>query len=84
MNTISIHDLKPDAKINSFENTAGFFKFFYPELVEELLESFTDFTDADIIQEIVDLKELPYTCVIEKTKKGLVIHGYIKEGSGPA
>lgn len=81
MNVINITELKPDAKIVSFPDTAMFLNLCYPEIVEELLESFTDFTDADLIVELNDILNLNITCVVEPTNQGTLIHGYIhKEG----
>ena len=79
MNTISINDVSPSAKINSFEDTAMYLNLMYHEIVEELLEAYTDFTDYDIIAELIDILHLPMTCVIEATRQGTIIHGYLSE-----
>lgn len=86
MNTVDIHDINPETTRRvSADDLAVFFNLFYRELVEELLEVFTDFTDVDIIQEIVDTVGLDYICVIENSpNEGLLIHGYITPGGVPA
>lgn len=81
MNTVSIHDINQDiTNIMSFADTAMYLNLFHHELVEEILESFTDLTDAQIIAEIIDTLNLPITCVIEHNKHGDLIHGYITKG----
>lgn len=78
MNTIEIHELNPKCKIISVADTAMYLNLMYNETVEEILEVFTDFTDFDIIAELVDTLKLPFTAVIEPTNHGTLIHGYIK------
>lgn len=78
MNTIEIQELQSDVKIISVADTAMYLNLMYHELVEEILEVFTDFTDFDIIAELVDTLKLPLTAVIEPTNHGTLIHGYIK------
>lgn len=80
MKTLSIHEVDPGVELVSFKDTAMFLNLFYPEIVEEILESFTDFTDFDIIAEMADILKLNITAVIEKTKIGILIHGYIHNG----
>lgn len=77
MNTITIDEVGPGVKLTSFQDTAMYLNIMYHKLVEELLESFTDFTDFDIIAELVDTLHLNITCVIEPIPKGVLIHGYI-------
>ena len=79
MNTVSIHEVAPEVKIQTVKDTAMYLNLFHPETVEELLESYTDFTDFDIIAEAVDILNLNLTAVIEQTQKGMLIHGYINE-----
>lgn len=81
MNTIEIHELNPKCKIISVADTAMYLNLMYNETVEEILEVFTDFTDFDIIAELVDTLKLPLTAVIEPTNHGTLIHGYIREGA---
>lgn len=80
MNVIDITELKPDTQIVSFQDTAMFLNLFCPEVVEELLESFTDFTDFDIIAELDDILNLNITCVTEAMNHhSVIIHGYIPD-----
>lgn len=79
MNIINIHEVAPTSKINSFADTAMILNLLYRPLVEELQDAFTDFTDYDIIEEIVNTLSLPLTCVIEQSPNGLLVHGYIGE-----
>lgn len=78
MNIIDIHEVPQDTVLVSIDDTAMFLNLFYHKLVDELLESFTDFTDADIMQEIVDTVGLDIICVIENNH-GLLIHGYFSK-----
>lgn len=81
MNIISIHSINPEAvEVMSIGDTARYLRLFFPELVDEILESFTDYTEADIIQEIVDTLGLDITCVTEHSHVKLLIHGYIYGG----
>ena len=78
MKLVSVNEVSPDAKILSFEDIAMSIQLWYSPLVEELLESFTDFTDYDIIEEVVNILKLPLTCVIEPIKNNqFIVHGYI-------
>ena len=77
MNTIDIHDLSPNTEITSFEDTAMFLNLTFPEAVDEILESFTDYTDYDIIEELVDFLKLNIIAVTEQMYPGIRIHGYI-------
>ncbi|MBQ6350239.1 MAG: hypothetical protein IJI42_04855 [Methanobrevibacter sp.] len=80
MNVIDITELKPETRLVSFQDTAMFLNLFCPEVVEELLEVFTDFTDFDLIAELVDILNLKITCVTEAMNHGTLIHGYIHDG----
>lgn len=77
MNIINIHEVAPTSKITSFADTAMMLNLLYHPLVEELQEAFTDFTDFDIIEEIVNTLSLPLTCVVEQTRTGLLVYGYM-------
>ena len=78
MKLIPIYEVSSNIKILSFEDTAMSINLWYRPLVEELLESFTDFTDFDIIEEVVNILKLPLTCVIEPITNGeFLVHGYI-------
>lgn len=77
MNVVEIHEVTPETKIQSVGDTAMFLNIMYPETVEELLEVFTDFTDFDIIAELIDTLKLDITCVVEPSNQGKLIHGYI-------
>jgi len=79
MNFIEIQEVNQD-KIINFADVAMWLNLSQPELVEELLETYTDFTDMDIIEEIVDTLKLPLTCVVETTNQDLLVHGYIRHG----
>lgn len=80
MNIVNIHDLPENIGLISVDDVAMYLNLTYPNLVEELLEVFTDFTDFDLIQEIVDTENLNYTCVVEQSSNGLLVHGYFKGG----
>lgn len=80
MKTIEIGELQPDTNMVSFADTAMFLNIMYPKIVDELLEVFTDYTDFDLIAEIVDTLSLNITAVIEPINHGTLIHGYIHKG----
>ena len=80
MNIVNIHDLPDTTGLISVDDVAMYPNLTYHSLVEELLEVFTDFTDFDLIAEIVDTENLNYTCVVEQSHEGLLVHGYIKGG----
>lgn len=80
MNAVCISDIAPGTSFASFQDTAMYLNLMYPEIIEELLESFSDFTDFDIIAELVDTLKLNITAVIEPVKNGMLIHGYIHKG----
>lgn len=79
MNVIEIQDITPNTKLVSFEDTAMLLNLMYPEIVNEILEVFTDFTDFDIIAELVDTLDLNITAVIEPANQGVLVHGYIHD-----
>ena len=79
MNTVNIHEVPSDVEIQSVADTAMYLNLFHPETINELLESFTDWTDFDIIAESAEVLNLNLTAVIEPTPKGMLIHGYINE-----
>lgn len=81
MNIVNIHDLPNTVGLISVGDVAMYLNLTYHNLVEELLEVFTDFTDFDLIKEIVDTENLNYTCVVEQSRNGLLVHGYIKGGA---
>lgn len=81
MNCIEVQDLPENVNLVSFQDTARFLNLFYREVVEELLECFTDFTDFDIIAELTDILDLNITAVIEPVNKNtMLVHGYIHDG----
>ena len=80
MNAVRIEDVAPGTRFASFQDTAIYLNLMYHEIIEELLEVFTDFTDFDIIAEVVDLLKLNITAVIEPMANGMLIHGYIHNG----
>ncbi|WP_407415734.1 hypothetical protein [Methanobrevibacter sp.] len=83
MNVIDIHNVPQDVEILSVGDTAMGLNLFYPEVVRELLEAFTDFTDFDIIAEVIDTLKLDITCVVEASDPpGKLIHGYIHNKGG--
>ena len=73
MNVIDIQDVKPHVEITSVGDTAMLLNLMFHETVEEILEVFTDYTDFDIIAEIVDALNLPITAV----KEGNLFYGYL-------
>jgi len=79
MNTINIHEISPEIEIQSVQDTAMYLNLFHHETVEELLESYTDFTDFDIIAELADILNLNLIAVIEPTPEGMLLHGYINK-----
>ena len=79
MNVIEIQDITPNTKLVSFKDTAMLLNLMYPEIVNEILEVFTDFTDFDIIAELVDTLDLNITAVIEPANQGVLVHGYIHD-----
>ena len=80
MNAVRIDDVAPGTRFASFQDTAMYLNLMYHEIIEEILEVFTDFTDFDIIAELVDTLKLNITAVIEPTANGMLIHGYIHKG----
>lgn len=77
MNIVDIKAVYPGTPIDSIGNTAAYLRLFYPEIVDQVLEAFNEYTDVDIIQEIVDLLSLDITCVTEHTGLERIVHGYI-------
>lgn len=76
MNILDVQEVTPGEKLISFQETAMYINLFHHDIVEELLEAFTDFTDFDIIQEVVDALNLNITAVF---KKGVGLLGFIHE-----
>lgn len=82
MNVIDIQNVPQTVEIVSVGDTAMGLNLLYPETVNELLESFTDFTDFDIIAEVINTLNLNIICVVESSNKpGRLIHGYIHGGA---
>lgn len=79
MNTIKLDKVPQSVKIVGFADVAMWLNLTERELVEELLETFTDFTDFDIVEEIIDTLNLPIICVIEPSNNGDLFHGYINQ-----
>jgi len=84
VNVINIHELQPNMNLRSAGDTAQYFNLFHHETVEEILESFTDFTDFDIIAELVDILGLDVTAVVEPIRNGMLIYGYVFKGGAVA
>ncbi len=76
MNTRYIHEIGSE-KVVPISVTASTLRLFFPELVDEILESFTECSDVEIIQEIVDTLNLDIICVIENSHVNMLIHGFI-------
>lgn len=78
MNVINIQEIPSNTNITSVGDTAMFLNLTYPEAVNEILESFTDFSDFDIIAELSDNLNLNLTAVIENVNiHEVTIHGYL-------
>lgn len=77
MNVIHISEVNPNMKIESIGDTAMYLNIFYNHIVDILLETYTDFTDFDIIAEIIDELNLDITCVVDAHPQGKLIYGYI-------
>jgi len=77
MNVVNIADVNPAVKIQSVGDTAMYLNLFYNHIVDMLLETYTDFTDFDIIAEIIDELNLDITCVVDAHPQGKIIYGYI-------
>jgi len=77
MKTISIDEVQPSMKIASVGNTAMYLNLCYGQVVEVLLETHTDFTDFDIIAEVIDTMNLDIICVADPMPHGKIIYGYI-------
>ena len=77
MRTMSIHEINPDLKLVSVGDMAMYLNIFYNHIVDLLLGTYTDFTDFDIIAEIIDELQLDIICVVEPIPHGKLIYGYI-------
>lgn len=77
MRTVGIHEINPDLKLVSVGDMAMYLNIFYNHIVDLLLETYTDFTDFDIIAEIIDELNLDIICVVEPIPQGKLIYGYI-------
>lgn len=75
MNVTTSHNVNLE-KITSVGDTAMLLNLMFHETVEEILEVFTDYSDFDIIAEIVDTLNLPITAV----KEGNLFYGYLFTG----
>lgn len=82
MKTIGIHEVNPDMRIQSVGDTAMYLNIFYTHIVDMLLETHTDYTDFDIIAEIIDELGLDIICVVEPIPQGKLIYGYINNERG--
>lgn len=82
MRTMSIHETNPNMKLISVGDMAMYLNIFYNHIVDVLLETHTDFTDFDIIAEIIDELNLDIICVVEPIKQGKLIYGYINNEKG--
>lgn len=80
MNIVDIREVYPGTPIESLGDTAMYLRLFYPEMVDHVLEAFTEYTDVDIIQEIVDAIGLDITCVTKNSGLNLIVMGYIHGG----
>jgi hypothetical protein len=78
MNIVDIREVYPGTPVESIGDTAMYLRLFYPEIVDQVLEAFTEYTDVDIIQEIVDAVGLDITCVTKNSGLDLMILGYIR------
>ena len=82
MNVVSVHDLNKDVELISSDDEAMFLNLTFKEIVDELLEFITIYTDDELIQEITNVLNLDTTMVVEPTNHGQVVVGYLKnEGS---
>ncbi|WP_458406022.1 hypothetical protein [Methanobrevibacter sp.] len=82
MNTVCIDDIKPGVKLVSTDDLATFLNLFYHDLVDDLLEYLTIFTDDEMIQEITNILKLNITMVFQSTNHGRIILGYITQSRG--
>ena len=74
---VPVHEVNNPEKLMSVDDLAMFFNITERELVEELLESYTDYTDEDIIKEIINILDLKYICVMDNQK----LCGFIRGGA---
>lgn len=77
MKTINISEVKDNLSISKFEDVAMYLNLFYSEEVGVILEAFTDATDFDIIQELVDRLGLCLLCVVETVNNQHIFQGFI-------
>ena len=81
MKIIGIEEVNPDIKLVSVGDMAMYLNVFYHHIVDLLLETYTDFTDFDIIAEIIDELNLDIICVVEPIPQGKLIYCYINNES---
>lgn len=77
MRTIEVHEIPQDMKLLSVADMAMYLNVFHRQVVELILETYTEFTDFDIIAEIIDELNLDIICVVEPIPQGKLIYGYI-------
>lgn len=77
MRTIDVHEIPQDMKLLSVADMAMYLNVFHRQVVELTLETYTEFTDFDIIAEIIDELNLDIICVVEPIPQGKLIYGYI-------
>lgn len=77
MNIINYSDINPDESIISIDDLAMFLNLFYHELVDTILEYIVEYNDVELIQEIINQENLPFTGVVYDGE----IAGYIHGGS---
>lgn len=77
MRTIDVHEIPQDMKLLSVADMAMYLNVFHRQVVELILETYTEFTDFDIIAEIIDELNLDIICVVEPIPQGKLIYGYI-------
>lgn len=78
MNVVSINDVAPGTSLISIDDVAMFLNLMYHDIVDVILEYITIYNDAELIQEIINLLNLKYTCVVESTNHGLITVAYIR------
>ncbi|MBR1749045.1 MAG: hypothetical protein IJ743_04525 [Bacilli bacterium] len=78
MNVININDVAPGTNLTSIDDLAMFLNLMYHEVVDVILEYITIYTDTELIQEIINILNLKYTCVVESTTNGPITVGYIR------
>lgn len=80
MNTVEFNSINP-ANLVSVDDMSMYLFLMHRELVDDLLEYITIFTDDEMIQEIVNLLDLDVTGVIAPGNHGPMIVGYLTPGS---